>query len=121
MNPIDNLLRNYSSNSWPSSRLLRHGADFGLFLGFAAEAFGEEFVEQRLFQFGGQRDQPLLLLDRPLHQPQHRRNLSLLANGGTETSKWIQRPDEMFGLPTDSRLRSYNLTKIQSQECQERG
>ena len=60
---------------------LRHGTDFGLFLGFAAEAFGEEFVQKRLFQFRGQRDQPLLLLDRPLHQPQHRRDLSLLGYG----------------------------------------
>ena len=57
---------------------LRHGADFGLFLGFAAEALGEELVQERLFQFRGQRDQPLLLLHRPLHQPQHPRNLPLL-------------------------------------------
>jgi len=60
---------------------LRYGADFGLFLRFAAEAFGEEFVQKRLFQFGGQRDQPLLLLDRPLHQPQHGRNFPLLREG----------------------------------------
>src|SRR5262249_44369217 len=33
---------------------LRHGTDFGLFLGFAVEAFGEGFVEERLFQFSGQ-------------------------------------------------------------------
>ena len=66
---------------------LRHGADVGLFLGFAAEAGGEELVQERLFQFGGQRQQPLLLLHRPLHQPQHRRNLPLLGEGVEVTSK----------------------------------
>src|SRR5262245_10732261 len=69
---------------------LRQGADFGLFLGFAAKAFGKEFMKKRLFQFRGQRDQPLLLLDRSLHQPQYRRNLPLLGemrNGNRETPK----------------------------------
>src|SRR5437867_2941356 len=45
---------------------VRHGADFGLFFGFAAEAVGEELVEERLLQFRGERDEPLLLLQRPL-------------------------------------------------------
>ena len=39
------------------------------------EAAGEELVEERLFQFVGQRQQPLLLLHRPLYQSQHSRYL----------------------------------------------
>ena len=73
----------------------RHGADFGLFLGFAAEALGEEFVEERLFQFRGQRDQPLLLLDRLLHQPQHRRNLPLLREAESG-SRYFQIADALI-------------------------
>jgi hypothetical protein len=46
---------------------LRDWADLGLFLGFVPEAAGEELVEEHLFQFGGERQQPLLLLHRPLH------------------------------------------------------
>ena len=71
-------LRNEQTSKGHHLPTLRHGADFGLFLGFATEALGEELVEERLFQFRGQRDQPLLLLHRPLHQPQHLRNLPLL-------------------------------------------
>ena len=59
----------------------RHKPDIGFLLRFAAEALGEELVQERLFQFRGHRDQPLLLLQRPLHQPQHPRNLPLLGDG----------------------------------------
>ena len=39
-------------------------ADFGLFLGFVAEAFGEELVHEGLFQFGGGLNDPLLRFGR---------------------------------------------------------
>ena len=51
------------------------------FWGSPRRPCGEELVQERLFQFGGQRQQPLLLLHRPLHHPQHPRNLPLLGDG----------------------------------------
>ncbi len=38
-----------------------------VFLGFVAEAFGEEFVHEGLFQLGGGLNDPLLRFNRPLH------------------------------------------------------
>ena len=58
----------------------RDGTNVGLSLEFparAGEALGEELLQEGLFQFGGQRQQPLLLLHRPLHHAQHRRDLLL--------------------------------------------
>ena len=53
-------------------------ADFGLFLGFASGAFGEELVHEGLFQFGGGLNDPLLRFDRPLHRRKDMRDLLLL-------------------------------------------
>ena len=56
---------------------LRHQPNLSLFLRFAAEPFGKELLHERLFQFRGQSDQPLLLLNGPLNHPQHPGNLPL--------------------------------------------
>ena len=58
------------------------GADFGLFLGFVAEAFGEELVHEGLFQLGGGLNDPLLRFDRPLHRRKDVRDLLLLGEWG---------------------------------------
>ena len=65
-----------------NQRNSRHGADFGLFLGFVAEAFGEELVHEGLFQLGGGLNDPLLRFDRPLHRRKDVRDLLLLGEGG---------------------------------------
>ena len=57
---------------------LGHGADFGLFLGFVAEAFGEELVHEGLFQLGGGLNDSLLRFDGPLHRRKDVRDLLLL-------------------------------------------
>ena len=56
------------------------GADFSLFLGFVAEAFGEELVHEGLFQLGGGLNDPLLRFDRPLHRRKDVRDLLLLGD-----------------------------------------
>ena len=61
---------------------LRNGADFGLFLWLVAEAFGEELLHESLFHLGGGLNDPLLLLNRPLHRRKNLRNLLLLGEWG---------------------------------------
>lgn len=58
------------------------GADFGLFLGFVAEACGEELVHEGLFQLGGGLNDPLLRFNRPLHRRKDVRDLLLLGEWG---------------------------------------
>jgi hypothetical protein len=65
-----------------TSQLSGDGADFGLFLGFVAEAFGEELVHEGLFQLGGGLNDPLLRFDRPLHRRKDVRDLLLLGEWG---------------------------------------
>ena len=79
---------------------LGHEADFGLFLGFVAEALGEELVHEGLFQLGGGLNDPLLRFDRPLHRRKDVRDLLLLGEWG-EWDRLIERsrsPFRMYGI-----------------------
>ena len=57
-------------------------ADFGLLLGFVAEAFSEELVQEGFFQLAGGLNDPLLYFNRPLHRQKDMRDLLLLGEWG---------------------------------------
>ena len=84
---VERLPRSPSSHHLPA---FGDGADFGLFLGFVAEAFGEELVHEGLFQLGGGLNDPLLRFDRPLHRRKDVRDLLLLGEWGERDSDSAQ-------------------------------
>ena len=73
-----------------TSQLCGIRPEFGLFQRFLAEAVGKQSLEKCFFQFDGQRQQALLLLHGPLHQPQHRRYLSLLGNRRCDNGQFTE-------------------------------